>query len=184
MGPAREALRAATQKVHDRLDKAPLLLPLTRPDVTAEQYRAALSRLWGFHAPVERALGREGGRLDLLRADLGDLGVAVAALPEVGGLPALDGEPARLAARYVLDGSAHGGRAMLPVITRALGFDAGRGARFLASAGIDMAGEWRALLARLEEGLADARQRRVACDIAVALFGALERWVAEGCGRQ
>lgn len=178
MGPVRQALRAATREVHDRLDRAPLLAPLTRPDLTLEQYRAALSRLWGFHAPVERALGRD-GRLALLRADLGELGVETKDLPEAGGLPALDGEPARLAACYVLDGSAHGGRAMLPGIGRALGFDAGRGARFLASAGIDTAAEWTALLVRLEQRLGDPEPRRIACGTAVALFEVLERWVSE-----
>lgn len=179
MGPVRQALRAATREVHDRLDRAPLLAPLTRPDLTVEQYRAALSRLWGFHAPVERTLGRDGGRLALLRADLTDLGVDASGLLETAGLPALDGEPARLAARYVLDGSAHGGRAMLPGVERALGFDAGRGARFLASAGIDTAGEWRAFLLQLEEELLDPEPRQVACDAAVALFEVLERWVSE-----
>lgn len=181
MGPVRQALRTATREVHDRLDRAPLLAPLTGGELTLEQYRAALSRLWGFHAPVERALGRNGGRLALLRADLADLGVEASSLPEAGGLPALDGEPARLAACYVLDGSAHGGRAMLPVVERVLRFDAGRGARFLASAGIDTVGEWKALLLRLEEELADPERRQAACEAAVALFEVLERWVSEGC---
>lgn len=179
MGPVRQALRAATREVHDRLDRAPLLAPLTRPDLTVEEYRAALSRLWGFHAPVERVLGRDGGRLALLRADLADLGVEASGLPKAGGLPAMDGEPARLAARYVLDGSAHGGRAMLPGITRALRFDAGRGARFFASAGIDTVGEWQALLLRLEEELAETERRQAACDAALALFEVLERWMGE-----
>ncbi|AWK86223.1 biliverdin-producing heme oxygenase [Azospirillum thermophilum] len=181
MGPAREALRAATEELHGRLDHAALLLPLTRPDITLEQYRAALAALWGFHAPVERALGGpqagEAPRIALLRADLADLGLMADALPVVTDLPPLDGAPARLAARYVLDGSAHGGRAMLPGITRALGCDRDRGARFLASAGLDMAGAWRGLLVRLEEELADPEALREACATAVALFAALERWV-------
>lgn len=183
MGPVRHALRAATQESHDRLDRAAILRPLTSPDITTDGYRAALVALHGFNAPVERALGGDLQRLDLLRADLADLGLDPDALPVATGLPVLDSDPARLAARYVLDGSAHGGRAMLPNVKRALGFDAERGARFLASAGIDMAGRWRALLARLESDLAAPEASAEACAAAAALFGALEVWL-DRCARE
>nr|WP_295828932.1 biliverdin-producing heme oxygenase [uncultured Azospirillum sp.] len=181
MGPARQALRAATQETHDRLDKAAVLQPLVRPDITADQYARALAVLYGFNAPVERALGDGQGaaRLALLREDLRVLGTDPDRLPEMTDLPPLDSAPARLAARYVLDGSAHGGRAMLPGITRALGYDVRRGARFLASDGLDMAGVWKALMPRLEEELADPAALATACATAAALFAALERWTAE-----
>ncbi|CAO3413185.1 biliverdin-producing heme oxygenase [Azospirillum doebereinerae] len=178
MGPARQALREATHDIHERLDKAAVLQPLVRPDITAAEYRKALSVLYGFHAPVERALDGDGVRLGLLRDDLSVLGANPDALPEMTGLPPLDSAAARLAARYVLDGSAHGGRAMLPGISRALGYDANRGARFLASDGLDMMGAWKALMVRLEEDLVDSDSRAVACGTAVALFGALESWAA------
>lgn len=180
MGPARQALRAATQESHDRLDKAAVLQPLVRPDITIEQYARALAVLHGFNAPVERALGNDDApRLDLLRDDLRVLGADPDALPEMTGLPTLDSPPARLAVRYVLDGSAHGGRAMLPGLTRALGFDARRGARFFASDGLDMATDWKALMVRLEEELADPADLATACATAAALFAALERWTLE-----
>ncbi|WP_188262425.1 biliverdin-producing heme oxygenase [Azospirillum tabaci] len=177
MGPVRQALREATRDIHERLDRAAVLRPLTSPSITADEYRDALIALHGFNAPIERALGEGTERLDLLRADLADLGVDADSLPVAGSLPALDGLPERLAARYVLDGSAHGGRAMLPNVTRALGFDATRGARFLASAGIDMAGRWKALLARLESDLDAPESAQAACATAVALFAALEVWL-------
>ncbi|WP_029008579.1 biliverdin-producing heme oxygenase [Azospirillum halopraeferens] len=176
MGPARRALRDATAAAHERLHVHPLLLPLTGPGLTGDAYRRALAALYGFHAPVERALGTgAGGRPALLRADLGDLGVMADDLPEAGGLPDLSGAPARLAARYVLDGSAHGGRAMLPAVTAALGWNAARGARFLAPAGA--ADGWRVLLDRLEAELADPAPRAAACTAAAGLFAALERWL-------
>ncbi|WP_042694407.1 biliverdin-producing heme oxygenase [Azospirillum sp. B506] len=183
MGPARQALRAATRESHDRLDKAAVLQPLVRADITQPQYARALAVLHGFNAPVERGLGEAGGdgaaRLELLREDLRVLGADPDALPEMEGLPPLDSAPARLAARYVLDGSAHGGRAMLPGITRALGYDARRGARFLASDGLDMAGAWKALMVRLEEELADPAALATACATAAGLFAALERWTLD-----
>ncbi|HYH22395.1 MAG TPA: biliverdin-producing heme oxygenase [Azospirillum sp.] len=176
MGPTRQSLRAATQAIHDRLDHAPVLRPLTEPGLTVDGYRAALVALYGVHAPVEARLGG-GGRLGLLRADLADLGVDADGLPVMDGLPDLGGTAERLAARYVLDGSAHGGRAMLPNVTRALGFDAARGARFLASAGIDAAAGWRDLLARLEAEVATPAARDAACVAAVGLFAAIEDWL-------
>lgn len=181
MGPARQALRAATRESHDRLDKAAVLQPLVRPDITRLQYARALAVLYGFNAPVERGLGEVQGaaRLALLREDLRVLGTDPDTLPEMEGLPPLDGAPARLAARYVLDGSAHGGRAMLPGITRSLGYDGRRGARFLASDGLDMAGAWKALMVRLEQELADPAALAAACATAACLFAALERWAAE-----
>ncbi|BAI70965.1 heme oxygenase [Azospirillum sp. B510] len=183
MGPARQALRAATRETHDRLDKAAVLRPLVRPDITADQYGRALAVLHGFNAPVERTLATVRGevgtaRLALLREDLRVLGIDPGGLAEMTDLPPLDGAPARLAARYVLDGSAHGGRAMLPGITRALGFDARRGARFLASDGLDMAGAWRTLTLRLEDELAEPAALAAACAAAAGLFAALERWTA------
>ncbi|WP_207462424.1 biliverdin-producing heme oxygenase [Azospirillum sp. SYSU D00513] len=178
MGPVRQELREATQEIHDRLDRAALLRPLVEPTVTAEQYRTALVALHGFHAPAEARMGGQGERVALLRADLADLGLDPDRLPVADELPALEAEPARLAARYVLDGSAHGGRAMLPNITRALGFDAARGARFLASAGVDAQAQWKVLLARLEAEIATPEERALARGTAVGLFAALERWLA------
>ena len=175
MGPTRQALRDATREIHDRLDRAPLMLPLIQPTLTLGQYRTALTALHGFHAPMEARLGA-GGRMDALRADLAELGVDATRLPLAGDLPDLTTLPARLAARYVLDGSAHGGRAMLPNITRTLGFDA-RGARFLAAAGPEVKAEWAALLARLESDIATPEARAAACATAVGLFAALERWL-------
>ena len=176
MGPTRQALRDATRDIHDRLDGAPLLRPLTAPGLTPDEYRTALIALHGFHAPVESRLG-EDGRMALLRADLADLGMDAAALPVMDGLPDLSAPPARLAARYVLDGSAHGGRAMLPNVTAALGFDKDRGARFLAAAGAEVKAGWKALLDRLEAEISGNADRDRACATAVALFAALERWL-------
>ena len=176
MGPTRQALRDATKDIHDRLDRAALLRPLTEPTLDANAYRTALVALHGFHAPVEALLG-EGGRLALLRADLADLGVNTARLPVMGTVPDLSTTPTRLAARYVLDGSAHGGRAMLPNITHTLGFDATRGARFLAAAGADVKADWAALLVQLETDIATDEDRALACGTAVGLFAALERWL-------
>lgn len=180
-GRARRALRRVTATVHERLHHHPVLLPLTSPGLTEGQYCEALAALHGFHAPVERRLAAHGAaettRLGQLLRDLAALGVDVAALAEAEDLPDLSSPPARLAARYVLDGSAHGGRVMLPGVRRALGERADGATAFLGGDGADPRDRWTALLARLETELADPAALAVAQATAEELFGALERWL-------
>jgi heme oxygenase len=179
----RHELRAATQAIHERLHIHPLMGPLTGPALTMDGYRRALRALYGFHLAVERRVGDD-GRLALLRADLmalGDGPDAIDALPLAPVDPGT-GTPARLAARYVLDGSAHGGRAMLPNLRQTLGIGPERGAAFFASAGLDTAGAWQALLLALETELAAPGDRRAARDAAVGLFAGLERWLDRCAG--
>lgn len=180
-GGARHTLRRVTAAVHARLHHHPLLAPLTAPDLTEGQYRDFLAALHGFHAPVERRLAMhapaETARLERLTWDLEALGTDPATLPEATGLPDLSPPPARLAARYVLDGSAHGGRVMLPVVRAALGERADGTTAFLSGDGLDLSGRWTALLARLEEELAEPAALAVAAASAEALFTALEGWL-------
>ena len=71
---------------------------LARPDSLAS-YAALLCILWGFQAPLERLLGHQElpsavgwparQRLGALAADLTDLGVTGASLPEATGFPTL-----------------------------------------------------------------------------------------------
>lgn len=180
-GGARRALRRVTAAVHGRLHHHPVLLPLTRPSLTEGQYREALAALHGFHAPVERRLAAHGAaettRLGQLARDLAALGIDAAVLPEAEGLPDLSAPPARLAARYVLDGSAHGGRVMLPGVRRALGDRADGATAFLAGDGPGPRDRWTALVARLEEELAAPAALATATATAQSLFIALERWL-------
>lgn len=180
-GTARRTLRRVTAAVHERLHHHRLLAPLTAPDLTVGQYRDALAALHGFHAPVERRLAMHGpaetARLERLARDLEALGADPAALPEAESLPDLSAPPARLAARYVLDGSAHGGRAMLPGVRRALGEQAETATAFLADDRPELPRRWTTLLARLEAELAEPAALAVAAATAEALFAALERWL-------
>ena len=101
-------LRESTQAAHAQAEAS--LAPLAQPDSLAG-YAALLCVLWGFQAPMERLLGYQElpsavgwparKRLGALAADLTDLGVSDAPLPEAAGLPALSspgavwGTPAR-----------------------------------------------------------------------------------------
>ena len=89
-------LRESTQAAHAQAEAS--LAPLAQPDSLAG-YAALLCLLWGFQAPMERLLDYQElpsavdwsarKRLSALAADLTDLGVSAAPLPEAAGLPAL-----------------------------------------------------------------------------------------------
>src|SRR4051812_17124623 len=147
----RRALRDATAGIHRQLHRHPVLRPLTSAALDRAAYRTALIGFHGIVAALEPRLPDTGTprrpRTPLLRADLAALGLspdAVAALPLPTDLPDLPDRPAALGCRYVLDGTAQGGRAMLPNLRRRLGVGAGNGADFFGSSGIDAPAEWAA----------------------------------------
>lgn len=181
MNAARKALMRASWGPHQRLHRHPVFAPLTRPDLTREQYLRALSALWGFHAPLERRLaelGLSGGRLTALRADLLALGAAESPA-ECAALPVLRDEVDGLAARWMLDGSARGGEVMAPNIRRALNLSEVAGMAFFANAEPQAAADWEALGRRLDITLEHNEYLSQACRMATALFGSLEIWLDE-----
>lgn len=181
MNAARKALMRASWAPHQRLHRHPIFAPLTRPDLTREQYLRALTALWGFHAPLERRLtelGLAGGRLAALRADLAALGMTESPA-ECASLPNLRDEVDGLAARWMLDGSARGGEAMAPNIRRALKLSDVAGMAFFANAEPQAAADWEALSRRLDFTLERNEYLSQACRIAAALFGSLEIWLDE-----
>ena len=178
-----ERLRTATWPVHERLHLHPVLRPLTARQPTAEGYLGAVRALYGFVAPMERRLGDEAegraARAPLLLADIAMLDAAGggAELPMATDLPELPTSAARIGARWVLDGSAHGGRAMLPHLQRTLAVGPDHGASYFASAGIDLKAERQALRDLIEQGVLTEEDRAAATEAAAATFAALERWL-------
>lgn len=178
-----ERLRTATWPVHERLHLHPVLRPLTARQPTAEGYLGAVRALYGFVAPMERRLGGEAegraARAPLLLADIAMLDAAGggAELPMATDLPELPTSAARIGARWVLDGSAHGGRAMLPHLQRTLAVGPDHGASYFASAGIDLKAERQALRDLIEQGVLTEEDRAAATEAAAATFAALERWL-------
>lgn len=185
-------MREATWPVHERLHLHPVLRPLTQRHPAPEGYLGAVRALYGFVIPMEPLLGAEAegrtARAPLLAADLECLAEGGADRPEpplAGDLPNPATAAARLGCRWVLDGSAHGGRAMLPHLQRSLGVGPDRGAAYFASAGLDLAAERRSLQALLDRFVTTEDTCREAIEAAGATFSALERWLdqlRDSCG--
>jgi heme oxygenase (biliverdin-IX-beta and delta-forming) len=183
-----ERLRTATWPVHERLHLHPILRPLTARHPIPDGYLGAVRALYGFVAPMERRLGEQAAnraaRTPLLLADLRTLGAGALGAgaefeppPVASDLPELPTPAARIGARWVLDGSAHGGRAMLPHLQRTLAVRPDHGASYFASSGIDLKAERQALRCLLETCVITEADRAEATDAAASTFAALERWL-------
>ena len=162
---ARSALRSATARHHDEVDKL-----FSAADLTDRAgYGVFLTAQAEAHIGVEDALTRAGAasvvpdwaercRAALLRADLAELGLPIPA--STGGLR-LDGEAPILGAAYVLEGSRLGGRLLQRSVPAHLP------TRFLGAS--DSAG-WRKLLIVLDEQLKFDEARNRAIRAAIDVF--------------
>lgn len=138
-------LRTATRAAHQTLEQHPVLLPLTSPALTSDDYRRVLSAFADFYRALEPPLldqltqladtqgnvYRYQPRWPLLQDDLRDLGTATSAVPSVTpALPSIDDTGTLLGVLYVLEGATQGGRVIAPLLARRLRLDADCGARY------------------------------------------------------
>ncbi|MCZ7436075.1 biliverdin-producing heme oxygenase [Micromonospora sp. WMMC241] len=150
--PMLAALRDGTRDHHAAVERR-----LGLPDRirTRDDLAAALATLLAAWGPLERELAaadwsglpldpRVGEAAALLRTDLAALGVAVDR-PAAGssGLD-LDTTARAVGGRYVLLGSALGGRVVAPEVERRLGLRAGEATRFFRRVGGAPGRDWRA----------------------------------------
>lgn len=182
----RGRLRSETHELHDQLER---LVVIDRQIASPATYAAYLLRLWACHVAAEGQLlevdftplgfdYRNCIRSRLIEADLEHLGITPAARaaqprPERLQLPTVE---AALGYVYVIEGSAIGARAILPEITAALGFDAGRGASFFG--GLKEGKHvWQGCLAALDAIDCDAPDADVVVQSAKDAFWLFLRWL-------
>ena len=160
-------------------------------DATDGVYVRYLSRMYGFHAPLEHRFAAHAGleaagfaavqraKRDLLRADLAALDVAAADLPRCGQLQVLGDVTRAAGVAYVVEGSTLGGRFILTHMKGALGHLIGRATAFLAGYGEHTGSMWKQFTALCDRVLSDD----AAIDAAVAgareTFAALITWLDE-----
>ena len=188
LSPAHAELRAATRALHDRVEA---VVGLPERATTVAEYRMALERFWGFHAPLEAALAERDWRgfdfdarrrADEAAADLRALG---AGGPD--GLPQWravrpSSEAEAFGVLYVLEGSTLGGRVIRRGLDARLGSQVAGAARFFDGRGTAGGRLWREFLVVLDERVRAPEQRAAAVQGARATFQAMIDWFTPGCG--
>jgi heme oxygenase (biliverdin-IX-beta and delta-forming) len=178
-------VRARTRELHERAE-ALIDLPTL---CTVERYRTLLSRLLGFHGPLERRLAHVDLRpvgLDLdarlkahlLEDDLRCLGVEPGQVPACDDLPALPALPEALGCLYVLEGSTLGGQVISRHLRETMGIVPGGGGSFFASKGRDVGALWRAFCRALEAGCPGEPEAVRAAESAARTFSSFNGWLA------
>jgi heme oxygenase len=183
-------IREATRPLHQALERGS---PLLRPNVTVDDYRRYLTKLLGFHAPLELKLGglaiRHG--LDVVLAgrrktplivhDLATLGLSPAmpeAVPWSPWLPTPVGVGGLLGCAYVLEGATLGGKILLRRLSPRLPEVVGA-SRYLNCYG-DAVGEiWLSFLALFDRYVITPAEQESAVTAAYESFRTLWAWLAD-----
>ena len=183
----RERLRTSTRALHDDLER---VVDIDRRIATKREYRAHLLRLWALHTAIERTterfdfapLGfdyRGPHRSALLERDLEDLGIVSGALSalHLPDAPVWETSHAALGALYVVEGSAKGARAILPIIRARLGYRPEHGAAYFYGFGAETATLWRAIVTAINCIEPDSGAGESACGGARATFALFHHWL-------
>lgn len=176
----RECLRAATSEVHERLHRHPGLAAVQSGTIGKAAYTALLRRLLGFHQPFEMMANLAPDRTVWLEHDLIDLGVdpsSLAALPRTWAFPAKASADYLLGARYVVEGSALGGRGLARQLDGLLGTGVTEGRRFFTGHGAETGAVWRAYLDQLSSARAGSSAQAAIVAGANQTFAIFEQWL-------
>src|SRR6185437_3437451 len=173
-------LRESTRGAHAQAEAS--LAPLAQPESLAGYaallcvfgvFRHPWSDCWATRNCRQRSIGRRGKRLNSLAADLIDLGVSDAPLPEAAGLPALSSPGAVWGTLYVTEGATLGGRALRRHIEARLGPVP---VRFLDGHGDRTQPMWRDLAQRADQCVTTKHDRQLAQRTAMQAFAAFSTW--------
>jgi heme oxygenase len=173
-------LRAATSDIHERLHSHPGLAAVQSGTIGKAAYTALLSRLFGFHRPFEVTAHVVAVRSTWLERDLIDLGVdaqSLAALPCSLAMPAQASPEYLLGARYVVEGSALGGRGLARQLDGLLGIGVTAGRRFFTGHGAQTGEVWRAYLDELSSLPAGSTAQTEIVAGATRTFAIFEQWL-------
>ena len=176
----RDELRLATAEVHERLHHHIGLAAVQAGSIDHRAYNKLLSRLYGFYRPFEAAAQLSPERTRWLESDLTALGVDVAErekLPRCSALPHRFSADHILGARYVVEGSALGGRGMARQLDALLGVGVTAGRQFFSGHGAATGAVWRDYLALLSAVPSPVLHRTAIVAGANATFATFEQWL-------
>lgn len=178
--------------MHNRLEQHPRLLRLLAHDLTQDEYRRLLARLYGYYEPLEaRLAGHEAAlplplaprrKTPLLRTDLRALGLPEAKLeqvPRCTALPALPSAEAAMGCLYVIEGATLGGAIIRRHLARSLRVTPGAGGTFYASYEDATGPMWKAFCHTLNAHVpASGRRHDAVVEAACETFNTFYQWIA------
>ena len=176
----RDALRLATMDVHERLHHHSGFAAVQSGTIDRASYITLLSRLYGFYRPFEAAAQLDLARTRWLDSDLDALGVSRVVRETLPRCPfAQPFSPDHsLGARYVIEGSALGGRGMARQLDGLLGPGEAAGRKFFSGHGAATGAAWRDYLALLSAVSSSALRLATIIDGAIATFAMFEQWLS------
>lgn len=188
----RDVLRAKTWEIHKKLHLHASFVALFNETLSLDGYRLLVERLYGFYAPLDRAIDRAlagdavqnrfsyVARADILARDLADLGLdrdALADSPECLAVYDIVSPLTVGGILYVVEGSTHGGAVIDTAARKLLGNQAG-GRRYWAWCQAENERRWAATNRYLEH----LRAQGIALDDLVAgargTFQLMAEWLA------
>jgi len=175
-----DTLRLSTAGVHERLHGHRGLAAVQAGTIDRKAYRALLMRLYGFHRPFEVAARLARQRTTWLESDLEALGVNAdkrAALPRCAFFSEEALSEFILGARYVVEGSALGGRSLARQLDDLLGPDVMTGRRFFSGHGSATGVVWRDYLMELSAVPDVGTKRAAVVEGAIETFAVFEQWL-------
>ena len=183
-----DRLKQATLPQHRQIERRFRILD---PELTLDQYRRWLERLYGFYAPFEalieawapelRFAWTARRKLPLLGDDLAYLGVPpehLATLPRCSALPDLTDLPRVHGALYVVEGSTLGGQYIAGHLERRLQLRSGAGASFFQPYGEQTLPQWQEFRRHLTAIATTPASEAAIIEAAQATFEALDQWLA------
>lgn len=176
----RDALRRATTDVHERLHHHSGFAAVQAGTIDHASYIRLLSRLYGFYSPFEAAAQLDPVRTRWLDIDLKALGVSPVVretLPRCSFAQPFSPDHS-LGARYVVEGSALGGRGLARQLDGLLGPTVTAGRQFFSGHGAATGAVWRDYLVLLAAVPGSAHRRAAIIDGAIATFAMFEQWLS------
>ncbi|MGE0546098.1 MAG: biliverdin-producing heme oxygenase [Kofleriaceae bacterium] len=188
MVPILRRLRHETLEAHREAERHVRILD---HDATEQTYARYLSRMFGFHAPLEDLFACRDDLIeigfdplarrkqDLIRVDLARLGRAQSPVSLCLTLPDVSGLPRALGVAYVLEGSTLGGPFILSRMRPRFEHLFGSATTFLEGYGAATGVMWRRFGGLLEHHVIDERACTIAIAAARETFATLTEWLDE-----
>ncbi len=185
MNQALKQLKERTADLHLEAERHVRILDADATDATYAQY---LTKMFGFHAPLELAFARHGGleaagfgalqraKRGWLAHDLAVLGVQTSP-PLCPALPSLGDVLRAIGVAYVIEGSTLGGRFILSRMKPRFAHLMGRATRFLEGYREETGVRWRQFASIAERILYDDTAIEAACAGARDTFQRLTEWL-------